>query len=215
MSLKFSNERGLHFVHLNTRSLWNKFDQVRQLLHDSNISVFGISESWLNENFDQRLIEIPQYSCIRNDRFWSENGINIKKGGGVCCYIKNSLIYSENEFQNFNKSTKNIEMQLISINQPHLKKIVLINLYRPPQGNTTEFCNTLHDTVISIDAFQNNEIEIFIMGDINYANPISPGYQDIKWFEQRTGLSQLITTTTRYSQNNSCIDSCINFFKLY
>ena len=85
---------------------------------------------------------------------------------------------------------------------------MLINLYRPPQGNTKDFSNILHDTVTSVNALHNNEIEIFIMGDfnVNYSNPLSPGYQDLKWFEQRTGLSQYITTTTRFSQTNSCID---------
>ena len=91
MSLNFSTERGLHFVHLNVRSLWNKYDQIRQLLYDSNISVMVISESWLTSNFDQSQIEIPKYSCTRLDRSWSEDNINIKKGGGICYYIQKMI----------------------------------------------------------------------------------------------------------------------------
>ena len=208
MTLNFKAKRGLHFVHLNVRSLWSKIDQIRQLMYDSNISILGLSESWLTSNLDPRLIEIPNYACIRLDRNWTDNNVSIKKGGGLCCYIKNDMIYSDSEFSNVNISNRNIEMQIISINQPHIKKILLINLYRPPQGNTTVFCDTLHDSIMSLNTTINNEFEIFILGDfnINYKNPISPGYKDIKWFEQRIGLQQLIDLTTRYSHMNTCID---------
>ena len=48
---------------------------MRQVLHDSNVSihVLGVSETWLTANTDQRIIEIPDYSCIRLDRNWSDN----------------------------------------------------------------------------------------------------------------------------------------------
>ena len=208
MSLNFNAERGLHFVHLNVRSLWNKYDQIRQLLYDSNISVLGVSESWLTSSFDQGQIEIPKYSCIRLDRCWSDNNTNIKKGGGVCCYIKNDLIYSDSEYANYNISSKNIEIQVLSINQPHLKKMLLLNLYRPPQGNTLLFCDTLHDIIVSLRTVIPNDFELFIIGDFNidFLNPTSPGYRDIKWFEQRVGLQQLIKIPTRYSTVNTCID---------
>ena len=180
MSLNFSDVRGLHFVHLNVRSLWNKYDQIRQLLYNSNISVLGLSESWLTVNYDHRQLEIPDYSCFRLDRYWSDNNTNVKKGGGVCCYIKNDMIYSDREFANFNLSNRNIELQIISINQPHLKKIVLLNLYRPPQGSTSIFCDTLHDQIVSLNTMINNEFEIIVFGDFNidYSNPTAPGYKE-------------------------------------
>ena len=137
------------------------------MLYDSNVSILGVSETWLTANTDQRIIEIPDYSCIRLDRNWSDNNQNIKKGGGICCYIKSNMIFSENELSDYNISSKNIEMQWLTINQPHLKKIVFCNLYRPPQGNLTEFCNTLHDTILSINAKVNVEFEVYILGDFN------------------------------------------------
>ena len=62
--LDFNNTRGLHFVHLNIRSLWKKFDQTREILKDSNVDVLGISESWLNVNTDDRLLIKPNYTKI-------------------------------------------------------------------------------------------------------------------------------------------------------
>ena len=54
----------------------------------------------------QRLIEIPNYSCM--DRNWSKSNVNIKKDDGVCYCIKSDLIYSYSEFLHYNLSTKNI-----------------------------------------------------------------------------------------------------------
>ena len=104
-----------------------------------------------------------------------------------------------------NISNRNMERQIISINQPHVKKIAFINLYRPPQGNVTMFCDMLHDTIVSLNASTTHEIEIFVLGDfnINYTNSTSPGYKDIKWFEQRVGFQQLINASTRYAHTNT------------
>ena len=96
-----------------------------------------------------------------------------------------------------------------------LKKMVLINLYRPPQGNTTEFCDELYNTIVSLGTILNKDFELFIFLDfnINYINPTSPRYKDIKWFEQRLGLHQLIRSPTRYAHVNTCI--VLYIFKLY
>ena len=97
-------------------------------------------------------------------------------------YTKNDMIYSDSEFANLNMSSKNIEIQVLSINQPHLKKILILNLYRPPQGNTLSFCDTLHDIIGSLQSNITKEFELFIFGDFNidYLNPTSQGYKDIK-----------------------------------
>ena len=48
--LDFKGVKGLHFIHGNIRSMFNKFDQLKQYLLDSNITFLGLSETWLNEN---------------------------------------------------------------------------------------------------------------------------------------------------------------------
>ena len=47
---------------------------------------------------------------------------------------------------------------------------------------------------------------MFILGDFSIDYSTSLGYKDIKWFEQRTGLQQLISTTIRLSPVNTRID---------
>ena len=172
------------------------------------MDIFGISESWLNVNFDDRLLAIPKYTCIRLDRSWSENEIHAKRGGGVCCYIKSDLIFSDSELSHLNKSTRNIEMLWITLNQPKMKTIIICNLYRPPTGNIADFCEVLHDSYNTIIDMYNREIEVYILGDfnINYHDTNRIGHNNIMWFEERSGLKQLTKNATRFSHNKSCID---------
>ena len=86
--------RGIHLTHLNIRSLWNKFSLFENYLkNNNNITVFGISESWLTTDHIDRIIDIDGYNLYRNDRKWNDKqSISPKKGGGICIYVKNTVI---------------------------------------------------------------------------------------------------------------------------
>ena len=200
----FNGKKGVHMAHLNIRSLWNKIDLVRQTIKSSNLDMMSLSESWLNESMNSSLINIPGYLCIRHDRSWTENNAT-KKGGGICCYVKDNIQVSHVEF---NMSTKDIELLWISLNFPKSKKLIIGNVYRPPEGNVKSFCDLLDSTLTLIRDKQNNSHEIFILGDfnINVRTPSNPETKLLKWFEQRSSLKQIITDVTRYSNLNSCID---------
>ena len=80
-SLKdISNMNGMKFVHVNIRSLWPKLTNLRTML--GNIDFLGITETWLNQNYSNDMLDIQGYSILRNDRLID------KKGGGDACYIK-------------------------------------------------------------------------------------------------------------------------------
>ena len=205
-SCDFLGKKGLHFGHLNVRSLWNKFNLIKPLIQSSGLNVVSFSETWLNNDIDNSLVSIPGYVCYRLDRSWNENN-RIKRGGGVCCYIRNDLCISNVEFSKYNRSGKDIEILWLSIHIPNCKKIVIGNIYRPPQGNVKACTDTLDNMIQEISS-NNNSIEFYILGDfnINYNATHTPDTKTLKWFEQRTGLKQLINDTTRFSNNNSCID---------
>ena len=203
----FVNKKGLHLCHLNIRSLSNKFDIVKHTISESKSSFVAFSETWLNENIPSNMIDIPGYSCTRLDRAWKENG-NIKKGGGVCCYIKNDFCFSSLEYNSLNVSTKDIEVLWISLNIPFCRKIVIGIVYRLPQGNCKNCCDSLDTKIEQIYSNSPISTELFILGDfnINYFTKNSPEMRELKWLEQKNSLSQCINTATRYSNNNSCID---------
>ena len=79
--------KGLHFMHLNVRSILakNKFDMLKVQIANSKLNVFTISESWLNSKIPNSTIAIPGYSIIRSDR---PNSLKAR-GGGLVTYISN------------------------------------------------------------------------------------------------------------------------------
>ena len=116
---------GIHLTHLNIRSLWNKFSLFENYLqNNNNITVFGLSESWLTTDHIDGIIEITGYNLYRNDRKWNDRqSISPKKGGGTCVYVKNTVISNANELAEFNMSTIDMEIQWITLVHPNMNKI--------------------------------------------------------------------------------------------
>ena len=184
-------------------------DLFKQYLINSNVSIIGLSESWLNSSIDTSMIQIPDYECVRLDRAWFENtATTTKRGGGVCCFIKNGVTYSSTELKHLNNSSRDGEFLWLTINQVNIKKLIVCNLYRPPQGNIANFCDML-DT--QIELLLNNHMntpEIYIMVDfnVNIKDTQDGKTKALKWLEQKFGLTQHIKDFTRFALNNSCID---------
>ena len=206
-SLNFKKDKGLHYVHGNIRSLFNKFSQLKQYLLDSNISCIGLSETWLSENIPSSMLYIPGFQLIRLDRKWVNQHGQTKKGGGVCCYIDINLNISVYDLEKLNYSCQDGEILHVIIDEPHIKKCILINVYRPPQGNVENFTNKIIDNITYINNNYPNA-EIIMLGDfnLNVCDKNSEDSRNVRWIEQATGLKQFINGITRYSQRNSCID---------
>ena len=202
-------KKGINLVHLNIRSLYckNKFEMFKQQLIDSNIHVIGISETWLKNELPSNIVQISGYDIIRNDRTWTEKG-KVKSGGGVCIYIKNDLIYSSEKYKFLNVSSKNIESQWISMNYPKMREIIIVNIYRPPQGNIKEFCDKLSDDLSRFDPTKKREF--YFMGDfnINTLDKLDENSKEVNSLFTRFGLKSFIHETTRFGKiTNNCLDN--------
>ena len=86
----------------------------------SNLHILGLSEKGLHDYLPSSIYNLScDFDVIRLDRNWYKPGIStIKKGGGVCIFIKNSLQYSDFDYKPLNISSKDIEAQW-GITQPH------------------------------------------------------------------------------------------------
>ena len=86
----------------------------------SNFHILGLSETGLHDYLSSSIYNLScDFDMIRLDRNWYEPSIStIKKGGGVCIFIKNSLQYSDFDYKSLNISSKDIEAQW-GIMQPH------------------------------------------------------------------------------------------------
>ena len=155
----FVNKKGVHLAQLNIRSLWNKIDITRQMILNSGLDMISLSETWLSSQMNSQVIDIPGYNCIRHDRSWTENN-NIKKGGGLCAYVKSDINVSYLDFLEYNVSTKDMELLWISLILPNSKRIIIGNAYRPPQGNVKTFCDTLDTLLSNIKDRQTGNFEV-------------------------------------------------------
>ena len=204
------NLRGLHLAHLNVRSLANKWDNIKANFMNSNIHILTFSETWLHEQLPNNMFHLSNdYTLLRLDRDWNDNNNSNsppKKGGGVCTFIRNNLDFSENTHSFLNMSSKDIEMQWLSISQKPNKTILIANCYRPPQGNIDRLIEILENI---LDDMNLTKIEIFLLGDFNIDILEKNNDKNKKFINtlKQFGLKQLIDEPTRYSnEKNSGID---------
>ena len=171
------------------------------------LHVLGISESWLNEVIPDNFIQISGYELVRLDRSWKHPVSNtVKKGGGVCLYVRDILQWNDENFSFLNKSENYIENQWIEITNNFSKNFIIVNIYRPPDGNIKEFKDYIEAALSSLDL---TKFDVFLMGDFNldYIDNKLPGVKDLKLLFKQHGFSQFIKSPTRYSAvKNACLD---------
>jgi hypothetical protein len=61
-------QKGLHFLHANARSLLPKLEDVRLLLNQMGAVVIAISETWLDNIIQDDKVAIDGYRIVRNNR---------------------------------------------------------------------------------------------------------------------------------------------------
>ena len=123
---------GLKIAHLNVASILgaHKFEMLKKQVEGSKLDIFCASESWLTSNIPDGLIGVQGYNLARVDRCWREEGKtgSVKKGGGLICYTAQSINMNEFRYAHLNQSSKNLEMQWISLDMPNVRRMVIINI---------------------------------------------------------------------------------------
>ena len=210
-------EGGLKIVHLNVASILgaHKFEMLKQQISGSGYNVFCASETWLTPYLPDRLIEVPGFVLARVDRSWIEGADKNKpkKDGGLICYVQKGLTCNEFKYAGLNKSCTDIEMQWITLEFENMRRIVIINVYRPPQGNYKAACKIISDAIR--DANLKDNVEIFLIGDFNIdlMNKRSPATRELDSVALVWGLKAQITGITRPTfvdgqfSGGSCIDN--------
>lgn len=79
----FCSCKSLGFLHVNTRSVLHKMDQLKVWVHSSNTYVLVITETWLRKSVLNTDVNLSGYNHIRQDRS--------SKGGGVTIFNKDHL----------------------------------------------------------------------------------------------------------------------------
>ena len=120
--------KGLHLIHINARSMYNKLSEIRIITRETNPAILSITESWLDESHTTESISIEGYNIVRRDRK--------THAGGVLMYVRSDLAYNQRQdLQNDNLEDLWIELYL-----KHTKPIYIGTCYRAPRNNNLKDC---------------------------------------------------------------------------
>ena len=155
------NLKGLSFLYLNVRSLYNHIDEIFLKYNKYDILCFG--ETWLNKKIPDNCISKPGYQLFRQDRY-EENNPN-KRGGGLIVYVQSKYGLYSRILNEYSKSDPDLEQLWITVTVPNHKKMLIINTYRPPSGKSTKAIENLRKNLLSFSNLKS--YEIIIMGDLN------------------------------------------------
>ncbi|KAJ8040812.1 hypothetical protein HOLleu_15214 [Holothuria leucospilota] len=151
------SSNGFNIFHLNSRSLIRNFDNIQDylLLLNHNFIALGFTETWLKENTSP-LIHLEGYCFVENHR-------QVKRGGGVCLFIRNDFVLEVRHDLSF--LNNDVESIFIEISVPNVTKRVVIGvIYRPPTGSLANFYNHLCNILSDISSHSKYG---FVMGDFN------------------------------------------------
>lgn len=172
--------------HLNARSLFTGFDDLKEIIFSESFQIFAVSETWLSNDLDSDLVQIPGYGIIRKDRS--------ERGGGVALYLSNLLHYTVIELDR-EESEVNIEQLWIKFNYRG-KVYGLGVVYRSPTINVNSAIQTLESSVTYLLPQVD---ELICVGDLNI-NQYNINGTDMKKFSSMLdacGLLQVVQEPTR------------------
>jgi len=171
----------LKFAHLNVRSLVAHFSDIKDILLTNNIDVFGLTETWLNEQISSINIKIDGFDFLRCDRG--------KRGGGVGIYIRSSINYSVLRYAG---ETEQIWLTLRRGGVWASFSVV----YRPPTYDYKAFLDGFESMISQVIP----KVEyVFSVGDfnVNLLNNDTIEARSVIDFLESVGLTQIINEPTR------------------
>ena len=148
---------------------------------------------------------MSSYNICRVDRSWnSDKSLSNapKRGGGLALCIREHIQFSDTKYGMLNLSCKDLEMQWVSLSLKNVRPIIVVNIYRPPQGNLKHCCKLVSEAFDRAELADN--AEIYILGDFNtnYEDPKAPNVRELDFTMKSLGLYQLVKEPTRIVYND-------------
>ena len=198
----FSNKfkfdrRGVHIANLNIRHLKPKLDQVNIMLHESDIDILGVCETFLNKTINDEIINVYDFIHERKDREACTD-ISSNNGGGILIYLREGLDYVRRK----DLETSDVESFWIEVKIKHTNSFLVCSVYRPP-SSTAEWSEIFSRQIEKSLAFTD---EIYLMGDFNI-DIKDRNLCNTKWKHvvETNDLHQLIKEPTRITAHSSTI----------
>ena len=121
---QMDNVKGLRLMYLNIRSLYKHLDDF--FLNFGEYDIMCLGETWLRPTIPDNCISHSEYTMFRQDR------VEKARGGGVVTYLKSYIGKYAHTVSEYSISDPHIELLWTEINVPNHKKMVVVNVYRPP-----------------------------------------------------------------------------------
>ena len=200
--------KGIHFLHFNSRSFKHNYSSICAEFTGKNVEIMSFSESWFKSCDSDLNYQLAGYTRYRLDRvvMSKRKKGQVKTGGGVCTYIRNDIPHDAFCLSEFNRSDENIEIQHIVLCKQNMKRILFMNVYRPPDGNPVTFIDNLKVILENIPG--RSKMEIVITGDMNIDMLTKETlYNNLRDTLNPFKLRQLIFEFTRFSPNDKTKNS--------
>ena len=183
------NKKGLHFIHANVRSLYNKMSEVRYLSRKTNVAVLAITESWLDGSYTDDAVKIDGYSIQRRDREGH--------AGGICVYIRDDIAFNRRS----DLENEELEDLWVEILLTHTKPIYLGVCYRNEKNNNLLKC--LDNTFSKIRP----DCDSLVLGDFNICilKNKTKLCKDYKSLLTYYNCKQLVHSPTRVTEKTSTL----------
>ena len=145
------------------RSLCYKIDDLSAVLHINNIHICGVTETWLESDIPNEIVDIEGFVCHRRDR---SDG---RRAGGVACYVANELPAIRLQ----SLESPDIESLWLLLRKPvmprQISHILIGIIYHPPGADS--FCMSNH-IINNIDAVlqEHPYAGVIILSDFNTMN---------------------------------------------
>ena len=165
----------------NARSLRNKMDELRlntRACHEYRESCLMVyTESWLQDDFPDELIQVPGFTTVRMDR---NDNSGKQRGGGICMYIRDA--WCGNYTIKDTVCSPDLELLCVSLRPFHLPRdygnIFICAVYIPPSGNASRAASRIADCVHQ-QLKNKPDAPLFTLGDVNHCRleHALPGFQ--------------------------------------
>ena len=151
-------QKGFKCAHWNVQSICNKMEELTLLLCGSTNSMdfVAITETWLNDSYNDAWTSIPGFNCERRDRNSSQ------RGGGIVVYLNENFPYSRR--LDYESISPHLECIWIELKVPCIGSIKICTAYRSPSLSVSSWTNDFEDMLEVIYLGDSN---VIITGDFN------------------------------------------------
>ena len=189
---------GLKIMDMNVRSLGNKVEAIRILLLSRSLDILALTETWLDETWNDKELAVVGYNLFRRDRE-ANNQSRSCVGGGIVIYARDSLMGK----RRYDLESNEMEQMCIEVKQHRYASFFVSSLYRPPNTNAAFF---KHLTQL-VELISAEAKEIHFVGDFNIdlLQRNDPNSRRLKHLMENFGLHQMIDKPTRITDQSKTL----------